>query len=226
MAAEALSRRTVYLVLLLLALLPMLMACTIQPTPAIYKIALLAPFEGRYREVGYDALYAARLALAEANVTQIELLAVDVGGTTARAVDRAQALAQDPAVLTAIAVGFAAADAETQVAFTDIPIIVAGNWGAQPVGAETFLLTRFSDDSATDALFYVGARVLNETPVQDWVSSAAPPDADFSARYQATDSFAPPPTPLATLVYDATRMAILATANGTTRTSVAHALDQ
>ena len=31
-------------------------------TPPVMRLALLAPFEGRYREVGYQALYAARLA--------------------------------------------------------------------------------------------------------------------------------------------------------------------
>lgn len=226
MAADAVSRRAFRLLLLPLTVVLLLAACAVRSTPSIYKIALLAPFEGRYREVGYDALYAARLALAEANAPQIELLAVDDGGTTERAADRAQALAQDPAVLTAIVVGFAAADAETQVAFADVPIVVAGNWGTQPVGAETFLLTRFSDDTTSDAQFYAGARVLDETPVQEWVSSAAPPDTDFSARYQASDSFAPPPTPLATLVYDAMRMAIRATTSGATRTSATHALDQ
>ncbi|MBE2183871.1 MAG: hypothetical protein IAE89_10635, partial [Anaerolineae bacterium] len=29
-------------------------------TPKVQRIALLAPFEGRYREIGYNALYAAR----------------------------------------------------------------------------------------------------------------------------------------------------------------------
>ncbi len=37
---------------------------TVRPT---VKIGLVAPFEGRYRYVGYDVIYAVRLALHEAN---------------------------------------------------------------------------------------------------------------------------------------------------------------
>ncbi len=40
----------------------LLSACAVKRTPTIYRIALLAPFEGRYREIGYNALYAARMA--------------------------------------------------------------------------------------------------------------------------------------------------------------------
>ena len=49
-----------YIVACLLLLLP---ACAV-PRPTI-KIALVAPFEGRFREVGYDAFPALRLALRE-----------------------------------------------------------------------------------------------------------------------------------------------------------------
>ncbi|MCC6613603.1 MAG: hypothetical protein IT320_09005 [Anaerolineae bacterium] len=225
MAASDLRRRLLRwsLPLLLIALAT---ACAIQRTPTVRKIALLAPFEGRYRDVGYDALYAARMALSDANLPQIELLAVDDGGTQARAADRAAAIANDPGVIAALAVGFAAAGEDALVAFADVPVLVAGNWGAQPIGDETFILSSAAEDVQSDALFYAGLRVLSDATPSEWTSSAAPPDADFIARYQASDAFAPPPTPVATLVYDALRMAALAAANSPARADVAHYLNQ
>ena len=58
-------KRLVFNVLQLVSLLvlPVLPACAV-PRPTI-KIALVAPFEGRFREVGYDAFPALRLALRE-----------------------------------------------------------------------------------------------------------------------------------------------------------------
>ena len=50
---------------LLFALLMILSGCaSVKP---VVKIGLVAPFEGRARAVGYDAIYAARLAVREAN---------------------------------------------------------------------------------------------------------------------------------------------------------------
>src|SRR5690349_2126250 len=44
-----------------------LSGCAITPHELTPRIALLAPFEGRYREVGYNAYYAVRLAFVDAN---------------------------------------------------------------------------------------------------------------------------------------------------------------
>src|SRR4051794_35174325 len=82
-----------------------LSACGVMHTP-ITRIALLAPFEGRYREIGYNALYAARLALADAADPQIELLPIDAGGD--QAAERARALSLDPQVKTVILLGYEA----------------------------------------------------------------------------------------------------------------------
>jgi len=75
--------------------------------PAI-KIGLVAPFEGRYRYVGYDAIYAVRLALREANAAggiagySVELVAYDDAAEPAMAIEQARKLAADPAVVAAI----------------------------------------------------------------------------------------------------------------------------
>lgn len=86
-----------------------LVACrapgTIRPT---VKIGLVAPFEGRYRYVGYDALYAVRLAVREVNASGgvrgygIELVAYNDNADPAMAVEQARKLAVDPQVIAVI----------------------------------------------------------------------------------------------------------------------------
>ncbi|MCX7681618.1 MAG: branched-chain amino acid ABC transporter substrate-binding protein [Anaerolineae bacterium] len=77
----------------------------IKPT---VKIGLVAPFEGRYRAVGYDVIYAVRLALREANGRGgvagygVELIAYDDGADPEMAVEQARKLALDPGVLAVI----------------------------------------------------------------------------------------------------------------------------
>jgi ABC-type branched-subunit amino acid transport system substrate-binding protein len=72
------------------------------------KVGLVAPFEGRYRYVGYDVIYAVRLALREANAAggvegySVELVAYDDGADPAMAVQQARKLAVDPDVIAAI----------------------------------------------------------------------------------------------------------------------------
>ena len=93
-----------------LALVVMLLAgCafpgTVRPT---VKIGLVAPFEGRFRYVGYDVIYAVRLALREANAAggvggySVELVAYDDGADSAMAIQQARKLAVDPEVVAAI----------------------------------------------------------------------------------------------------------------------------
>jgi ABC-type branched-subunit amino acid transport system substrate-binding protein len=81
----------------------LLTACTV--TRPVVKIGLVAPFEGRYREVGYEVIYAVRLAVREANAAggvagySVELFALDDGGDPAMAVEQARKLAADPQVV-------------------------------------------------------------------------------------------------------------------------------
>lgn len=90
-------------------LLFLLTACSlpgmVRPT---VKIGLVAPFEGRYRYVGYDAIYAVQLALLDANEAGgvagygVELMAYDDGADPVMAVEQANKLAIDPMVVAAI----------------------------------------------------------------------------------------------------------------------------
>lgn len=222
----------------------LLNACAVVRSPERVRIALFAPFEGRYREVGYNALYAARLALSDATDGDplVDLLPVDDGGT--QALDHARALAQDPLVMAVIALGYDGTTRETLHAFDDIPVLVAGDWGALPMINRVFILSNpeinqqltvsprigIADAAALPApivggeVFALeGFRELRESLDGVTVlSSGALPDAEFTARYQASDPFAPMPDLLATLTYDASGIAIRAAQTGSRGAALEH----
>jgi ABC-type branched-subunit amino acid transport system substrate-binding protein len=74
----------------------------------VVKIGLVAPFEGRYRPIGYEAIYAARLAIREINARggisgrRIELVALDDRGEPEKALTAARQLALDPQVVAVV----------------------------------------------------------------------------------------------------------------------------
>ncbi len=74
-------------------------------TAPVVRIGLVAPFEGRQREIGYDVIYSARLAVREWNGRggvagyRVELVALDDSGDPEMAIRAAQTLAIDPAVV-------------------------------------------------------------------------------------------------------------------------------
>jgi ABC-type branched-subunit amino acid transport system substrate-binding protein len=82
--------------------------CAPAPGPQVYKIGLVAPFEGAYRAVGYDAIYAARLAVREINAASVpegwalELVAYDDRAEPDMARSSAHNLLTDPDVLVVI----------------------------------------------------------------------------------------------------------------------------
>ena len=82
-------------------------ACTASTQPVV-KIGLVAPFEGRYRHIGYEAIYAARLAIREINARggidghRIELVALDDRGEPEQAVTAARQLVLDPQVVAVV----------------------------------------------------------------------------------------------------------------------------
>jgi hypothetical protein len=82
-------------------------------TRPITKIGLIAPFEGQQRAVGYEALYAVKLALRERNELggvggwNVELTALDSSNQRAQALRQTLSLAVDPDVVFALAVSAA-----------------------------------------------------------------------------------------------------------------------
>lgn len=209
-----------------------LAGCAEAPAP-IQRLALLAPFEGRYREIGYNALYAARLAWQDFGSLTVELLPLDDGGTPASAAERARGLAQDPLVKVVIALGYDAASQDVQLALAGIPLVVVGNWNAQPVSGSTFVLANpsLSAQLSTPANLpvtaapqllppIVGGDVLalrqfrrlatRQTDGFTILSSARLPDREFSARYRASGLYVPPSGLLDSLTYDAAGMSLQA----------------
>lgn len=80
--------------------------CEPGSTNPTVKIGLSAPFEGLYRELGYEALYAVRLAVRERNAEGgvgqcylVELVALNDLNEAETAVEQARKMAVDPAVL-------------------------------------------------------------------------------------------------------------------------------
>jgi ABC-type branched-subunit amino acid transport system substrate-binding protein len=88
-----------------LALCLALLAAGAASTQPVVKIGLVAPFDGRFRAVGYEAIYAARLAIREINARgglngyRLELVALDDRGEPDRAIEAARQLALDPQVI-------------------------------------------------------------------------------------------------------------------------------
>lgn len=123
------------LALFLLLLMP-LGGCLVPPLPRVIKIGLVAPFEGQYRYIGYDAVYAARLAVREINAAggvggwQIELLAYDDRADAQLARTAAQNLVIDPDVIAVI--GHyrqnSIAAAAPVYAEAELPFLVVGGW--------------------------------------------------------------------------------------------------
>jgi branched-chain amino acid transport system substrate-binding protein len=80
--------------------------CTIPgSTKPIVKVGLVAPFEGLYRPLGYEVLYAVKLAIQERNASggvggyMVELVALNDDNEPAEAAQRAREMAVDPDVM-------------------------------------------------------------------------------------------------------------------------------
>jgi len=208
-----------------------LVGCSTGKDAGIQRIALLAPFEGRYSEIGYDAYYAVRLAIKEHGNDAIELLAIDDGGSGTSAVERAKALSHDPLVKVAIVLGNIATQPEAQQSFETLPVIIVGQWQTKPATKTAYMLasaelekvlTPFDhsvtvNEAAEIQSPIVGGEIfaLTQFPLLSKntenvtvASSANLPDADFRRRYLGSGQYVPEPGLLATLSYDAAAMAI------------------
>lgn len=104
---RARKRGSAALLCLMLALGLLVTGC-VPTTPHVVKIGLVAPFEGRYREIGSDVIPAARLAVREWAAQHptapgrpglvFEIVAYDDQGDPQLAAEQARKLAADPAV--------------------------------------------------------------------------------------------------------------------------------
>lgn len=86
----------------------MLVATGCASVEPVIKIGLVAPFEGRNRAIGYDAIYSARLAVREINAAggvggqRVALVALDDRGDTELARHAAASLVIDPGVVAVV----------------------------------------------------------------------------------------------------------------------------
>lgn len=96
---------------LLLALAVALLTSACAGVEPVVKIGLVAPFEGRQRALGYDAIYSARLAIREVNAAggvsgvRVALVALDDGGDPELARQAAASLVVDPDVVAVVGHG-------------------------------------------------------------------------------------------------------------------------
>ena len=125
-----------------------LSSCVPAPVPRVIKIGLVAPFEGAYRSTGYDAVYAARLAVREINAVSVpngwalELVAYDDRAESDLAQSSARNLVTDPGVLAVIGhyAGETTAAASPVYSEAELPLLIIGegpesptNWHMTPL---------------------------------------------------------------------------------------------
>ncbi|MFL7793700.1 MAG: branched-chain amino acid ABC transporter substrate-binding protein [Anaerolineae bacterium] len=194
--------------LFLASCLSLLISCafpgTIRPT---VKIGLVAPFEGRYRYVGYDVIYAARLAVREANAAggvggySVELVAYDDSADPVMAVEQAHKLAVDPEVVAAIGhfrseTTIAAVDAYAEA---DIFLLSPGSIDPYADAAAGELLRYLEEAGLERVALVTGGGPLGLVLQRDARIGlvASPQDAGWLDRIKASDAIicdAPPVT--------------------------------
>jgi hypothetical protein len=219
------TRRALSILFLVLAILT-LSSCAVIQSDSITKIALLAPFEGRYREIGYNALYSVRLAMNDSNSQGVHLMAVDDGGSIESATDRIRALNLNSDIEIIIILGQFASHPAVQQA-NDKPLIILGNWGHDKADDNTYMASHPDIANLTIDVQDITALILDEPIVGndlfslaqipdlyddlsqlEIISSGTLPDAEFSERFINSDLYVPAPNLLATLTYDISQLVI------------------
>lgn len=200
------------------------------------RLALLGPFEGRYREIGYEAYYAVQLALNSDANTRLTLLAIDDGGSVTSAVERAVALTEDHTVRAVLLIGPYAVDEAVQRELEAIPALIIGYWGVSAVTHNVQLIApdgisqRSTAANARDLFValasvapFTGSEMLAlpqfaalraDTRDIELLSSAPLPNRDFRERYAALSAFAPQPGLIAVLTHESTQSVIQRLATG------------
>ena len=169
--------------------------------PPVVKIGLVGPFEGRYREIGYDVIYSARLAVREINQAggiedyRVALVALDDGGDEELARETAESLTLDPAV-----------------------IVVVGHWLTETTAVAAPIYAQ------ADLPFIQ----MGSEPFTSFNPANLPPD--FKTAYEAVTPFDEEAGPYAASTYDAFNLLWLALAHAAengpiTRQSVTNSLN-
>jgi len=183
-----------------IVVLLLLTTCTASTQPVV-KIGLVAPFEGRYRPIGYEAIYAARLAIREINARggingqRIELVALDDRGEPEKALAAARQLALDPQVVAVV--GHLRPDS------TDAAMKIYCEAGLPLIAIESAM-------NACEGAFVLGSAPRDRWPEDRliFVSNVPDPNSlsaaqDFAKRYNGIPIDGTRAGPIALQTYDA-----------------------
>jgi ABC-type branched-subunit amino acid transport system substrate-binding protein len=199
-------------------------------TRPIVKIGLVAPFEGRYRNLGYEVIYAVRLAVREANAAgglagySVELAALDDSGDPEMATEQARKLATDPQVVAVLGhwLNTTTVAAASEYERLKLPLLVPVASAALPDSAyrlwisPCLLVADTGCFNTWEELSLTGAGPITLTGPIPLPSDST--DPAFAERYRAISNGVEPRF-AAVLAYDAARllfdaMARDVTANG------------
>jgi ABC-type branched-subunit amino acid transport system substrate-binding protein len=149
----------------------LLVACSLPGHEVpVLKIGLVAPFEGSFRESGYDAIYAARLAVRELNASggarawRLELVAYDDRGSTEMAAQAARNLVADTGVIAVIG-HYRSETTEAAASIygeAGLPFITVGGWGS-PAGTTWHLMP--ARERLIGAMLAFGSGETDDPPV-------------------------------------------------------------
>lgn len=202
---------------MLFASIVLLAACG-RPVPT-YKIALVAPFEGRLRQVGYDVFPAMRLAIREqinaggVGGAFVTFIAYNDSADPQMAARVARNVALDPEVLAVmghltLSTTLAAMDVYTRASLPLLTLLVPAD--AVPQSPFVFNLSP-SLHSARVEVKSATCDALGDTSPFAPCTFPAPPVSELQEAQQALKAFTelslgPPPSPRSIAAYDATNV--------------------
>jgi ABC-type branched-subunit amino acid transport system substrate-binding protein len=219
-----------------MGLLTLATGCAVtQPT---LKIGLVAPFEGRYRAIGYDVIYAARLAVREINAAGglagywIELVSLDDSGDAQLAEQQVAKLAVDSEVMAVIGHWLPPTTQASLDGYAQAGLALVATGSTQVQAGQVSVI-----HGPDCRLWSLAAGCLAELPRNpasgERLCPAAPwpaesTDPGFADRYRAVSN-GTEPGPDAVLAYDSLRLVLAAIQRASdqgeiTRQTVADAL--
>jgi ABC-type branched-subunit amino acid transport system substrate-binding protein len=153
-AANSARRRPLPIPLVALtALAALLVACSahLASTAPTVRIGLVAPFEGHGREIGYDVIFGARLAVRERNQAggvagyRVDLVALDDSGDPELAIRAARSLVVDPLVMGTVGhwITETTVAARPIYAESGLPLLIADGVLTAPAGLPEDFVARY-----------------------------------------------------------------------------------
>lgn len=168
------SRRELWLLLLLAWLLP---ACAVVRPAGVLptvKIGLVAPFEGLHRQLGYEALFGVKLALQERNAAggiqgyRVELVALNDFDDPTEAAVQARALVADPQVIGVVGHLSEAATLAALPVYRQAGLAVSVPWPVgsfEPAAAGGGVVTVAASEAETQARLAEAGQAMGLSPI-------------------------------------------------------------